>query len=574
MWRRCNHTHAAMVVRRRRPGARAAGQGSNGDAGEGDPSGSAQYTHTSPRFEACIPVADRRDSPVRTVLGISRPRMSNAAVDARLIPARGAMLSRGMTAEVGPITALSRFHTSLFMVNGTSEFCGASPMRTSTRSRLGTTLRSCYRPRDHEASPFFKIVRDHFDEFERVYPERYQQRYGYWRPVVRSSIDKFLKCGDPKEGFARVRCPDCKAEFFVAFSCRARGACPSCAQKRSLLLAHRLNEEVLADVPHRQWVFTIPRRLRAYFRYDRSLLGKLCHEAWETVRHVYALEVDSDGGVPAMIGAVQTYGSLVNFHPHIHALVAEGVFTDSGHFVHIPDVFKNRAVEFWQERVFALLLDEHKINDEIAASMRGWKHSGFSIDNSVRIERGDKAGMQRLIEYISRCPFSLARMVALTEDGKILYRASHASCHPFPISGDKTLMAGISRNFEVFEPLDFLAEVVQHIPDKGDHLINYYGWYSNKKRGMRKDKEAVVVPGQAEPDTAFRKKSRMTWAALIKAVFEVDPLKCPKRCTEPSRSVRGCDAGRLVYQGRHSDRADSAALQSVEGHPCARPTRR
>jgi hypothetical protein len=36
------------------------------------------------------------------------------------------------------------------------------------------------------------------------------------------------------------------------------------------------------------------------------------------------------------------------------------------------------------------------------------------------------------------------------------------------------------------------------------HIIfnyTYYGWYSNKKRGMRKDKEAVVVPGQPEPDT-------------------------------------------------------------------------
>ena len=32
-----------------------------------------------------------------------------------------------------------------------------------------------YRPRDHEASPFFKVVRDYFDEFERVYPERYQK---------------------------------------------------------------------------------------------------------------------------------------------------------------------------------------------------------------------------------------------------------------------------------------------------------------------------------------------------------------------------------------------------------------
>lgn len=71
---------------------------------------------------------------------------------------------------------------------------------------------SFYRPRDHEASLFFQVVRDHFDDFERVYPERYQKAYGYWRPVIRSSIDKFVKCGDLKEGFARVRCPDCRKE--------------------------------------------------------------------------------------------------------------------------------------------------------------------------------------------------------------------------------------------------------------------------------------------------------------------------------------------------------------------------
>jgi hypothetical protein len=72
--------------------------------------------------------------------------------------------------------------------------------------------------------------------------------------------------------------------------------------------------------------------------------------------------------------------------------------------------------------------------------------------------------MQRLIEYISRCPFSLGRMVSLTKDGKILYRAAHPNCLPFPLSGDMSLLAGIPRNFEVFDPLDFLAEVTQHIP--------------------------------------------------------------------------------------------------------------
>ena len=36
------------------------------------------------------------------------------------------------------------------------------------------------------------------------------------------------------------------------------------------------------------------------------------------------------------------------------------------------------------------------------------------------------------------------------------------------------------------------------------------------------------IPGMPEPDTPYRRKCRLTWAALIKCVYEVDPLKCPK----------------------------------------------
>ena len=387
-----------------------------------------------------------------------------------------------------------------------------------------------YRPRNHE-TPFFKLVRDHFDEFENVYFERYQAKYGYWRPVIRSSIDKFFKCGDLKEGFARVRCPDCHEEFFVAFSCRQRACCPTCDQKRALLLGHRLKDEVFVEVPHRQWVFTIPKRLRIYFRFDRALLGKLCRAAYDTVRDVYALEIDGNLGIPAMVGAVQTFGDLIHWHPHIHTIVAGGVFTETGHFVRIPDTWKHRAIDIWRDKVFDLLLDEKKIDPDTVSGMKEWKNSGFSVDNSVIIEAEDKEGMQRLVEYISRCPFSLTRMISTTKEGDILYRASNPQCVPFPIAGDHELTAGNPRNFEVFKPLDFLANVTQHIPDKGEHQIRYYGFYSNKKRGMRGKKEPTEVksqPGVPEGDTTFVKKCKMTWAALIKCVYEVDPLECPK----------------------------------------------
>ena len=82
--------------------------------------------------------------------------------------------------------------------------------------------------------------------------------------------------------------------------------------------------------------------------------------------------------------------------------------------------------------------------------------------------------------------------------------------------------------------MDFLAEVTQHIPNTGEHTIRYYGWYSNKSRGMRAKLAAmgkkieVVVDIEEEEDTPFLKLCRSRWAALIKKVYEVDPLKCPK----------------------------------------------
>ncbi|MFZ2052619.1 MAG: hypothetical protein WAU81_00345 [Candidatus Aminicenantales bacterium] len=40
-----------------------------------------------------------------------------------------------------------------------------------------------------------------------------------------------------------------------------------------------MREALLLDVPHRQVVFTIPRMLRIFFKYNRRLLGELCRSA-------------------------------------------------------------------------------------------------------------------------------------------------------------------------------------------------------------------------------------------------------------------------------------------------------
>ena len=88
----------------------------------------------------------------------------------------------------------------------------------------------------------------------------------------------------------------------------------------------------------------------------------------------------------------------------------------------------------------------------------------------------------------------------------------------------------MKRNFQILSPLDFLAEFTQHRPSlrsgtrpKGSHLIRYYGWYSNKSRGTRKQAEAEASAASASEETAPTGSSQ-TWAMLIKRVYEVDPL--------------------------------------------------
>jgi hypothetical protein len=40
------------------------------------------------------------------------------------------------------------------------------------------------------------LVEDYYEEFERVYDDRYQQQYGFWRPVIGEVLRKYLQCGD------------------------------------------------------------------------------------------------------------------------------------------------------------------------------------------------------------------------------------------------------------------------------------------------------------------------------------------------------------------------------------------
>jgi hypothetical protein len=112
----------------------------------------------------------------------------------------------------------------------------------------------------------------------------FSREFGFFRPVISRTVRKYLECGDLEQGFARVRCPDCHHEYLLAFSCRGRWFCPSCHSKKVVQFGSHLQDNVLFPVPHRQYVFSIPKIIRRFFLYERA---SQFHQMVETIIDLY-----------------------------------------------------------------------------------------------------------------------------------------------------------------------------------------------------------------------------------------------------------------------------------------------
>lgn len=101
--------------------------------------------------------------------------------------------------------------------------------------------------------------------------------------------------------------------------------------------------------------------------------------------------------------------------------------------------------------------------------MKTWTHSGFNVHIGHAVPAENRAEREQLCHYVLRNLFSVEKMTLESPGDTVIYRSK--------------LNPNIHRSFEVFEPVEFLAVIAQHIPDKGAQMVRYYGLYSNKMRG-------------------------------------------------------------------------------------------
>jgi len=164
--------------------------------------------------------------------------------------------------------------------------------------------------------------------------------------------------------------------------------------------------------------------------------------------------------------------------------------------------------------VLRLLVERRKLGDEVVESLLSWRHSGFSVHAAVRVEERQEAA--RLGRYMVRCPLVLERLAWDEATAEVAYSAR-------PSQRD-----GAGASVAHWDVLDFLARVLDHLPEPRQQLVRYWGWYSNAARGGRRRRQGQTeaTPTACAEPGAEAQSRRLSWLQLIRKVYEIEPLLC------------------------------------------------
>ena len=447
-------------------------------------------------------------------------------------------------------------------------------------------MSTTYAPRSHGESALYRVVRDHLDAF-RAEAGRLRDGAGLPR-FVEQEFRNFLTCGCLAGGFARFHC-DCGLDRLVAFSCKGRGFCPSCGGRRMAERAAHLVDHVFPDVPIRQWVLSLPYRLRYRLAWDhdlcRAVVRAFLHAVlgWLRRRARRAGVVDGRGGAVVVI---QRFGGSLNLNVHLHGLVLDGVFArdaDGGLTFHrtrpLTALDVDEVLATVEARVGALLdrrgvgaghgegaesdawADDQPVLAGLAAAAvagtvalgprrgarvgrRGGaaeapdppganachaRANGFDLHAGLVVPAGHRARLERVCRYVLRPPVAAER-VQLTAEGQVRLAFQR------PWRDGTTAL--------VFEPVEFLGRLAVLVPRPRINLVLYHGvlapraaWRAAVVRPLPSaggDRVTDGAPasepaGATDPVAAARRQARgQCWASLMARTFGLDVLACPR----------------------------------------------
>jgi hypothetical protein len=398
-----------------------------------------------------------------------------------------------------------------------------------------------------EKTPLYKIVSEHLETFLAEAREQYD---GGLPRYVEQELRAYLSCGILVRGLSLARCRDCGRSVVVAFSCKKRSACCSCAARRMYNTAAHLADRVVPDVPVRQWVISFPFSLRMLLASRADVFGAATRIFAEEMFRWQREQARQLGIVGARGGALCFHhrgGGSMNLHPHVHAVLPDGVFLHVGaearaEFCELPppstdellDIACSIHQRLWRwlkrhglagEEAEDDLCDEpadlgalqacaqHSlgvgelttVKSGDAAESKSESHEdplghrrtncltanyqGYSLYVGSAVPAEDFEARERLFRYCARSPLSLERL-SLRPDGNVEYRVKQTR------HGGQTV--------RIMTPLQFMARLAALVAPPRHPLLRFFGVFAPNS-GWRAS--VVPVPTRSAADSASAKNA-------------------------------------------------------------------
>ena len=361
---------------------------------------------------------------------------------------------------------------------------------------------------------------------------------------VHEEVRRYLGCGDVKRGFSLAKCEACEETTLIAFSCKARGWCPSCGARRAhQTQAHLM--EVLPKVGFRQWTLSLPFALRWPVVKAPKLLRALERCLTRAIFRAQRAQAKRLGEAGKAQGGavcfVQWFSSTLALQPHLHLLVPEGVWS-GGVFRELPrptqeeleavlartlaqakrtfealdapwpeDAFETLQLQGAQERLN--LNDEHTFGGSPGRLVAVGE--GFSLHAGTAVHQNDRDGLARLCRYGSRGPIAETRL-SRRDDGKYAYETKK----------------GVTL---VLSSEQLVRRLLWLIPPARFHLTSFHGVLSSHAAARATVMPTPTAPAQppaaAAADTGARaakptQRPRLDWASLHARTWGVDVWLC------------------------------------------------
>lgn len=295
------------------------------------------------------------------------------------------------------------------------------------------------------------------------------------REVEEKEVEKTLACRSGERGIFIYRCLNCGKQVYQTLGCNSR-MCSCCGKRYTDQWATSLSKSMF-DVPHRQFVISVPPLLWPCLKENRSFWKDYMDAAIETCNDYFPKIMRNPRIKPGCIVILHPFGKDLKFQPHLHVIVTEGGF-DGNKFVPKEFFPARKFAKCWQYHV-SKNLQEAGLPAELFTGLYR-KYDGFYVwvHRAGKIE-DPKDVAKYLGRYVRHPAIANSRIIDFDQNTVRFYYEEYRNWE--------------TTRHEVTMQIDeFISALIQHIPDKQFKMIRYYGVYGRKCKGKYKVQSSIT----------------------------------------------------------------------------------